>query len=256
MALRPVSDLGLVDPTDVDVLPGPRPAPRDTDAAGHERARERTGALVPVQDPAPPAEPPVGADGGEGASQEDEEAERAPSKPRRRPERKRSRKRTAAAPDAVPLADELTEFVQFMAAGELQHRLARASLALKRTHPRLRHQKTIIGALVWRYVDVEDPDLKLQLGELLDEFEDDDLAQVPGQVKVGANIPQSLKWRLDAAAVDLQTRHRRASAKGILSALIARHVDPADLDGLIELLEDYDRALRPRRRLSASDLAG
>ncbi len=151
-------------------------------------------------------------------------------------------------PCAVPLAHEPTRFLQIMVAGELRDRLARASFELEPTHPRLRHQKTIIAALIWRYVDPQNAEELLALTALLDDFEGDDIADVPGEVKVGATIPASLKRRLDGTALTLRTRHRRVSAKSILSALVARHVDPADLSKLIELLEDYDDAFRPRRK--------
>jgi hypothetical protein len=134
-----------------------------------------------------------------------------------------------------------------MVAGELRDRLARASFELESAHPRLRRQKTIIAALIWRYVTPEDRDALAGLSALLDRFEDDDVVEVPGQVKVGANIPASLKRRLDGAVLALRSRHRRVSGKSILSALVARHVDPADVSCLGELLVDYDAAARPRR---------
>lgn len=87
---------------------------------------------------------------------------------------------------------------------------------------------------------------------MLDQFENDDLVDVTGQVKVGANVPASLKRRLDGAVLALRSRHRRVSGKSILSALVARYVDPVDVTELGELLVNYEAAARPRRAEQAA----
>ncbi len=221
MALRPVSELGLADATDVD-------------------AREP--ATLAVKEP--PASPPT--------------APRAP-KPRARRTARRSDvlpdQRTSSAQTAkevgerrarIPLADEPTVFVQFMIAGELQERLGDASHALALEHRKLRHQKTILGALVWRHVDPDDADSLGQLGEILDAFLQTDIAEAPAETKVAAHLPYSLKWNLDGAVLRLRRTRRAATAKAMLSALVWRHVDSQQLDRLIPLLEAYQKAVRPR----------
>ena len=225
MALRPVSDLGLVDPTTVPV-------------------RGDEGAPEPVQVPSA-----VSVASGPGAPE-------GPSRPRRARGKRVSTARQPASAEpsrpSVPLADEPTRFLQIMVAGELRDRLARASFQLEPAHPRLHHQKTIIAALIWRYVKPDDAEPLAELSTLLDQFENDDLVDVPGQVKVGANVPASLKRRLDGAVLALRSRHRRVSGKSILSALVARYVDPVDVTELGELLVNYEAAARPRRAEQAA----
>jgi len=43
---------------------------------------------------------------------------------------------------------------------------------------------------------------------------------VPAEVKIGAHLPFSLKYRLDGAALALRRTRRDASAKTLLSALV------------------------------------
>lgn|ERR1035438_1141630 len=223
MALRPVSDLGLADATDVDsrsesapVRPASRPrirepAPRTRAPQGVRAARRKRGGLDKLQ-----------TEGGERT---------VVVKKSERP--------------AVPLADEPTSFVQFMVAVELHERLAETSHALALDHRRLRHQKTILGALVWRYINPDQPQSLRELGLALDAFLSTNVSEAPAEVKVAAHLPFSLKYRLDGAALSLRRTRRDATAKTLLSALVWRFVDPVDLDPLILLLEPYYAATRP-----------
>jgi hypothetical protein len=145
----------------------------------------------------------------------------------------------------VPLADEPTKFVQIFVPGELQERLADASHALAADHDELRHQKTILGALVWRYVRPDDPDALRELGAALDSFLQTDLSKAPAEIKIGGHLPFSLKYNLEGASLRLRRTRRQASAKTLLSALICRYVDPADLSELVQLLRAYHEASRP-----------
>jgi hypothetical protein len=118
MALRPVSELGLADATDVDAretmstAPAAAPAPR--------RARPRRAAATTP----------------------------ASSRKRPRPAAAQPPSSAAGAPRLdVPLADEPTIFVQAMLAGELHQRLADASHVLAAEHSKLRKYKTILGSL-------------------------------------------------------------------------------------------------------------
>jgi hypothetical protein len=142
-----------------------------------------------------------------------------------------------------------------MVAGELQERLADVSHLLAAEHRKLRHQKTILGALVWRYVDPDDPQRLQELGETLDAYFATDLAEVPAEVKIGAHLPFSLKYRLDGAALALRRTRRDASAKTLLSALVWAHVERDGLPQLLSLLAAYRDALQPTPT-SLYELAG
>jgi hypothetical protein len=146
----------------------------------------------------------------------------------------------------VPLADEPPTFLQIMVPGELHERLADVSHLLAADHRKLRHHKTILGALVWRYVCPDEPESMRELGATLDAYLSTDLAEAPAEIKAGAHLPFSLKYRLDGAAIALRRTRRDASAKTLLSALVWRHVNPQDVTGLIELLADYQELIRPR----------
>jgi hypothetical protein len=215
MALRPVSTLGLVDATDV--------AGRASEAQAPAPARRR----APVTS-------------GQTSSP--------------RPSRRRTAPRPTPAasatmqrePGAVDLANENTTFVQFMVPDALQARLADMTYALALEHRKLQHQKTILGALVWRYVDPDDLQSLARLSELLDEFLADELAEEATEHKVGAHLPYSLKYRIDGVVLKLRRTRRAATAKSVMSALIWRYVDPADPDGLVELLGAYRAQLQPR----------
>jgi hypothetical protein len=222
MALRPVSSLGLMDATDVatpepgdgDVQAAPSPVstPRPARSGAARSARK---ARVPRR-----AQEPIASEGdsegvGEGRV-------------------------------SVPLADEPTAFVQIMVPGELQERLADVTHALSLSNPKVRHQKTILGALVWAYVDPDDLASLNRLGHTLDQYLDTDAAEVPAESKVAAHMPFSLKWRLDGAVIRLRRTRRAATAKALLGALIWRYVDTDQTDALIPLLRDYRDATKPR----------
>lgn len=216
MALRPVSELGLADATDVVTL---------EEAAG----------TAPQPSPSGDATPLVKR-----------------SRPPRRPERREPRR--AAGPPmtaesaqwpAVALADEPTTFLQIMVPGELHERLTEVSHLLGAEHRKLRHQKTILAALIWRHVLPGDADRLRELGALLDAYLQTDVSEAPAEIKVGAHVSFSLKYGLDGAALALRRTRRAAFAKTLVSALIWRHVESADLGPLVELLAAYREASRP-----------
>ena len=208
MALRPVSTLGLADATDL--------APAS--ALGAQDAPAVAVASAPPQ---------------RRASRRSPRASRSPLEGAR------------AIASVGALSDEPTTFVQIMVAGELQERLADVSHLLAAEHRKLRHQKTILGALVWRYVDPDDPQRLQELGETLDAYFATDLAEVPAEVKIGAHLPFSLKYRLDGAALALRRTRRDASAKTLLSALVWAHVERDGLPQLLSMLAAYRDALQP-----------
>jgi hypothetical protein len=215
MALRPVSELGLADATDVEArdISSPVPVPSTPRRTRSRRPAQRS------------------ASSGSGRSSD---AERA------RP------KGAATSRPGVSLADEPTIFVQAMLAGELHQRLADASHVLAAEHWKLRKYKTILGALLWRYVRPDDPESVRELGAALDGFLATDIAEAPAEIKAGAHLPFSLKYSLDGAALALRRTRRDASAKTLLSALIWRYVKPGDTGPLAELLREYDEVSRPR----------
>ena len=221
MALRPVSALGLVDATDV---------------AG--RSRETTPTPTPARRRAPSRTTPAPGDtSGSRASTRRAAARPKPAAVSTRVQRE---------PAAADLANENTTFVQFMVPDALQARLADMTYALALEHRKLQHQKTILGALVWRYVDPDDLQSLARLSELLDEFLSDELAEAPAERKVGAHLPYSLKYRVDGVVLKLRRTRRAATAKTVMSALIRRYVNPADPEGLVELLGEYRTQLQPR----------
>lgn len=219
MALRPVSELGLSDATDVGREDTRRARPRSnprrpsspTDQAVHRRrasaTRDPTASKLGTSDP-----------------------------------------RIAIERSAVLLADEPSVFVQIMVPGELHERLADTSHALGAEHRKLRHQKTILGALVWRYIQPDDAERLRELGAWLDAYLKTDIAEAPDEIKVGAHLPFSLKYRLDGAALALRRTRRAASAKTLLSAVVWRHVDAAEIAELVELLAAYREISLPEPR--------
>jgi hypothetical protein len=209
VALRPVSALGLTDPTDID--------PRGGAAVSESQRRQRPNSRKPAA-----------------GKRTELRAKAAPVSP-------------AAVIDrpTVPLADEAAIFVQIMVPGELHERLADVSHLLAAEHRKLRHHKTILGALIWRYVEPGSPELLRELGAALDEYLADAIAEAPAEIKVGATLPFSLKYRLDGAALALRRTRRLASAKTVLSALLWRHARTAELDALVELLSAYRVASAP-----------
>lgn len=216
MALRPVSSLGLVDAADlrsppVDGAGGPDDSERGELAlAPAQRARQEPARRRRVRSPRP-----------------DEASGDPPSRQARR------------------LGDEPLVFLQLMAPGELHERLADLSYALAAGHRALRHHKLILGSLLWRYVDPGDPVRLAELGEALDEYAATDLAHVPAEIKVGAHVPFSLRYRLEGAVLALRRTRRTVSGKAILSALIWRHARREQLPELVELLTAYSRELQP-----------
>jgi hypothetical protein len=217
MALRPVSDLGLIDATDVP--------PRE------ELNGDRSSVVAPPRTSDAPAIGP---------------RRTATNRPNARP---RASTRPIVLPSssgpARSLADEPTTFVQIMAPGELHERLLDVSHKLAAEHRKLRHQKTILAALVWRYVDPDDPHRIRELGAVLDAYLQTEIAEAPTEIKLGAHLPFSLKYRLDGAALALRRTRRSASAKTLLSALIWQYARTEDLEALIHLLTDYHAASRP-----------
>ena len=220
MPLRPVSELGLAEATDVDVR-------------------------QPESSKTPPRRP----------QQSRRAASTSPNRKRSKPEVEPAatipaREATTAEPAAVSerpgvaLGDEPTIFVQAMLVGEVHQRLADASHAIAADHWKLRKYKTILGALLWRYVRPDDPDSLRELGGALDAFLATDAAEAPAEIKAGAHLPFSLKYSLDGAALTLRRTRRDASAKTLISALIWRYVDPAEPAPLAELLQRYDEVSR------------
>jgi hypothetical protein len=237
MALRPVSELGLADATDVEPAGHDRPSVPLRPAAERPRSTRRSPSRTPTNGTAAGKErKTAGPEANVAASQEG--SDRAISAP--------SAMRPEAMRPEVPLADEPTTFLQIMVSGELHERLADVSHALAVEHGKLRHHKTILGALVWRYVDPGDPSALRELGAALDAYLATDLAEAPAEIKVGAHLPFSLKHRVDGAALALRRTRRDASAKTLLNALVWRRVDPQDLGPLVELLGAYHNVMRPR----------
>ena len=265
MPLRPVSELGLIDATDVSPVsrevnepaPSAEPANRSPTPRPSRGAPSSNGAAAQTGPDAPSAAPVSESEetplADESAEPNDVTLAEVATAAHKRGEKKKARRvedvATAGEPGErrkVPLADEPPTFLQVMVPGELHERLADVSHALAVEHRKLRHHKTILGALIWRYVDPSDPQSLGQLGAALDGYLGTDLAEAPAEIKVGAHLPFSLKHKLDGAAIALRRTRRDASAKTLLSALIWRYVDPHDSAPLVELLGAYHDVVRPR----------
>lgn len=106
--------------------------------------------------------------------------------------------------------------------------------------------RRILGALLWRHVEPDDAERLRQLGALLGPYLETDVSEAPAEIKVGAHLPFSLKYKLDGAALALRRTRRAASAKALLSVLIWRCVDATIVDELIELLVVYPEVSRPK----------
>jgi len=165
----------------------------------------------------------------------------------------------AATPlEATTLGDEARVFLQFMAPKVLRRRLEYVSFELAERFPRVREHQTILAALLWKHVDHQDVEQLRALGELLDDYARDPLSELRGDGKVGANIPYSLKRRVDGAALRLKDTHEHASVRAITSALIWRYVDvddPGRFDELVSMLSSYDAEAFPKRRAQAATRA-
>jgi hypothetical protein len=221
MPLRPVSELGLAEATDVDVR---EPADQKAPARAQRRSRRTSSTSSKAKkDKAAGGTPPASTIDATATSEPASEPVRA----------------------GVSLGDEPTIFVQAMLAGEVHQRLADASHAIAADHWKLRKYKTILGALLWRHVRADDPASLRELSAALDAFLATDAAEAPAEIKVGAHLPFSLKYSLDGAALALRRTRRDASAKTLIGALIWRYVDPADPGPLAELLQRYDEVSRP-----------
>jgi hypothetical protein len=188
MALRPVSEPGLVDATEIE---DPARSPAASSSSPRPRRRSRRAEAEKGARPSATAN-------GHGAAA---------------PRRAKSRSTPVEKRPAVPLGDEATVFVQLMVPGELHQRLLDTSHSLAAEHRKLRHQKTILGALLWRHVDPDQPELLRELSAALDAYMQTDVSEAPSEVKVGANLPFSLKYRLDGAALALRRTRREATAK-------------------------------------------
>lgn len=223
--------LGLTDPREVSG-PARRPAPP---AQPHEPEPTRAETAPPPRALAPPAAAP-----------------RPQRLPARRPSpRPTPRPAAADGPASRPAPEERT-FVQIMVAPEVRERLADASFALEDVRPGWHLQQTIVGALIARHVQPDDPQAMDALLERLAAWTEDPLSQRRGEaLKLGWRLPHSLTRRLDKAVLRLRASHRHLapSAKALIASLIVGELTadtPAELEQLIALVGPYvDEFERP-----------
>jgi hypothetical protein len=219
--------LGLTDPREVSD-PTPQPAPP---AGPHEPEPTRAETAPPPRPPAPPAATP---------------------RPQRPPARRPTPRATAADGRASRPAPEERTFVQIMVAPEVRERLADASFALEDVRPGWHLQQTIVGALIARHVQPDDPRAMDALVERLAAWTEDPLSQRRGEaLKLGWRLPHSLTRRLDKAVLRLRASHRHLapSAKALIASLIVGELaaeTPAEVDRLIAVVGPYvDEFERP-----------
>ena len=176
-----------------------------------------------------------------------------PSLPRVLPDSLPKRRPRREAAGLSRLAPEDRTFVQIMVAAEVRERLADASYALEDVRPGCHLQQTIVGALISRHVDPEDPQAMDALLVRLAAWTEDPLSQRRGEaLKLGWRLPHSLTRRLDKAVLRLKATHRHLtpSAKALLASLIMSELKPdtpLGIEHLVNLVvpyvEQYERPL-------------
>lgn len=149
------------------------------------------------------------------------------------------------------LAGQPLDFLQVNVPGELQHRVELVAFDMGEKHRKLAQHQFILGALVWRHVDHEDPERLRALGALLDEYLAEAIAEAPTERRLAARVPHALKRRVMGSALRLGQTHDEVSARAIISALVWRYVrsnedDPEAFATLVECVRDYHAELRAR----------
>jgi hypothetical protein len=232
MTLRDPHFIGTVDPLD---LTGARPTDvADARLEPGELAAEATRDAVPG-----PTRPGTG-----GSRPEETTRVSAPS--------------TTAGPTAIPDLVTPRAFVQILSPPQVANRIARASHSLASDHPRLCHQKTIVGALIARDItDPDDPVVLAAMAALLARWRQDPMDDERCSRRLGWHLPLPLSDRLKTLLTNLRESHYplRASATALLTAMIWYEVDTDGVDSqhaLVNLVTPYyDAWEKPNYQLIA-----
>jgi len=161
----------------------------------------------------------------------------------------------AAVDGAALLGDELQVHLQADVPDVALQRVKLVSFELGDDRPHLRRHQTILGALVWEYVDHTDQRKLDELADLLDAYRLDSWHGLPEVRRLSARMPTSLKRRVEGTVLALSHTQREVSAKALLAALVWRHVISREDDHerfarLADVVGAYHQEMA-RRSLSA-----
>jgi hypothetical protein len=153
------------------------------------------------------------------------------------------------------LGDEPQVHLQAAVPDVVLQRMKVVSFELAEDRRHLRRHQTILGGLVWQYVDHTDQRKLDELADLVDAYLAGPWHGLPEDRRLGARIPTSLKRRADGALLSLAHSRRNASARVLLAALVWRHVvsredDSARFASLVDVLGAYQQEIA-RRSLRA-----
>ena len=187
---------------------------------------------------------------------------RAPSRPRA-PRKPTPKKLAALSSDSVDadaverrlIGDEVQVYLQASVSEAALQRVKLVSFEVGEDRPHLRRHQTIVGALVWEYVDHTDQAKLDELADLVDAYRKGGWHGLPEVRRLSARIPTSLRRRVEGSLLALAGSQRDVSARLLVAALVWRHVvsreeDAARFARLVDLLGAYHQELS-RRSLAA-----
>ncbi len=130
-------------------------------------------------------------------------------------------------------------------------RVKTVSFELADAHRHLSRHQTILGALVWSYVDHGDQTKLDLLADLLDAYRVAGWHGLPEDRRLSGRVPISLKRRMEGSVLALEHTHREVSAKVVLAALVWRYVVSSDADEpgfarLVDILGGYQQEVSQR----------
>ena len=153
--------------------------------------------------------------------------------------------------DRVLLGDERQVYLQADVPEVVLQRVKTVSFELADAHRHLSRHQTILGALVWNYVDHTDQTKLDLLADLLDAYRVEGWHGLPEDRRLSGRIPVSLKRRVEGSVLALEHTHRDVSAKVVVAALVWRYVVPSETDEfgfarLVDILGGYQQDVSQR----------
>jgi hypothetical protein len=149
------------------------------------------------------------------------------------------------------LGDERLVHLQADVPDVVLQRVKQVSFELADDHPHLRHHQTMLGALIWSYVDHADQNKLDDLADLIDAYAAGPWRGLPEVRRLSGRMPASLKRRMEGTVLALAGTQRDVSAKTLVAALVWRHVAVHDDDDvrfarLVDVLGGYHQELSQR----------
>jgi len=149
------------------------------------------------------------------------------------------------------LGDEQMVHLQADVPDVVLQRVKQVSFELAGDHPHLRHHQTVLGALIWAYVDHTHQDKLDALADLVDAYAAGAWRGFPEVRRFSGRMPASLKRRMEGTVLALAGTQRDVSAKTLVAALVWRHVAARDDDEvrfarLVDVLGGYHQELSQR----------